>query len=147
GSGVAILADAHRRPVVEGDAAGIAAAGDAGRAAVLLAAASAVGEGVVDGDDGALVGGERHDVPVVGVDPDVLVVVAARGTAPAGEAMAAVGGPPGGLGGVIDDVLVTRIHRHDLLPARHVRVAVGAGPARAAVVGAEEAAARAGDGH
>ena len=49
GRGIAILLDSHRVPVVKGDAAIVAAAGDARRTGVLLAAADAIGKGIVRG--------------------------------------------------------------------------------------------------
>ena len=103
GRDVAVFLDPHRMPFAEGDLPVIAAARDARRAALLLAAADAVGKGIVGGDvielgrglvvpgapglaavhgnDGALVGGDQRDVRVVGVDPDAVVVVTARRTA------------------------------------------------------------------
>ena len=87
GRDVAVLFDADRVPFAEGDLAVVAAARDAGRAALLLAAADAVGKRVVggdvvhlrgrlvvpgapglaavDGDDGALVARDQDDVRVV----------------------------------------------------------------------------------
>src|SRR5690606_5775766 len=101
---------------VEGDAAVHRATVDAGRTGILLAAADAVGEGVVGGDvvhrggqlvvpvapghaavagdDRALVGDHEQDVGVVRVDPDVLVVVAARRAAYRRPGDAAVFGAP-----------------------------------------------------
>src|ERR1700728_2765590 len=104
-------------PVVEGDAAVIAAARPARGATILLTATEAVGEGVVggnvihlrgglvvplapgmatvDGDDGALIAGECDDAGVVGIDVDALVVIAAGRTAEASPRFAGVGGLPG----------------------------------------------------
>ena len=87
-------------PFTKRDLSVVAAARDAHGAAVLLAAAHAVREGVVghhvvqrrgrlrepraprlpavQRHDGALVDDEQHDVGVVRIPPDVLVVVAAR---------------------------------------------------------------------
>ena len=113
GRDVAVLFDADRVPVAERDLAVVAAAGDAGRAALLLAAVDPVGKLVVgddvielgrrlvvpgtpglaavDGDDRALVAGEQDDVGIVGIDPDGVIVVAAGRAADAGERLAAVG--------------------------------------------------------
>src|SRR5207302_6215212 len=89
GGDVAILIGADGMPVAEGDLAIVAAAGDAGGAALLLAAVDPVGNlvigddvielrgglvvpaapggAVVDADGGALVGGEEDDVGVGGI--------------------------------------------------------------------------------
>jgi hypothetical protein len=150
----------------------VAPARDAGRAALLLAAVEAVGEGVVgrgvvelgrrlvvpgapglaavDGDDGALVARVEDDVAVRGVDPDVLVVVAARGALEGPEGLAAVGRFPRDGRDDEDRVGVGRVDGD----ARQVaaadapgRAAVGeAGPGGAGVVRAEEGR-RAGQGH
>ena len=126
GCGVAVFFDADGMPVVEGDATVVAAAGDAGAAAVLLAAADAIGEGVVGGgvihlrgalviplgpgfaavlrDDDALIAGEGDDLCVVGIDEDVLVVVAAGSAADAEPGAAFVGGLPGDDAGHVDGV-------------------------------------------
>ena len=134
GCDVAVLDGAHRVPVAEGDRAVVAAAGDAHRAALLLAAADLVGELVarldvvelrgrlvvpgapgaaaVGADHRALVGGEQDDVRVVRVDPDVLVVVAARRAAQAGPGLAAVLRAHGDDGGAVDDVRVLRVDGH-----------------------------------
>ena len=58
----------------------------------------------VDGDDGALIAGDEDGVGVVGIDPDVLVIVAAGGAAEAGPRLAGVGGFPGDGAGDVDDV-------------------------------------------
>ena len=84
GCGIAVLFDADRVPVVEGDATVVAAAGDAALNRVLLASADAIGKGVVGGgvvhlrgglvvplgpafaavlrDDDALIAGEGDDL-------------------------------------------------------------------------------------
>ena len=86
GRDVAVFFDAHRLPVAEGDLAVIAAAGDADRAALLLAAVDPIGKPIVgddvielrgglvvpgaprlaavDGDGRALVAGQDDDVGI-----------------------------------------------------------------------------------
>src|SRR5208337_234151 len=94
----------------------VAAAGDANRAALLLTAAQAIREGVVGvhviklrcglvvprtprlaavhADNRSLIAGEHDDVGIVGIDPDVLVIVAAGSAAKCTPGHAAVGGLP-----------------------------------------------------
>ncbi len=113
GHDVAILFGRHRMPIAKGDLAIVAAAGDANRAALLLSAAQAIGKGIVgvhvielrrglvvpgaprlpavDGNDGALVAGQDDRVGIVGIDPDVLVVVAAGSAAKASPGLASIG--------------------------------------------------------
>ena len=93
GRNITVFLGADRMPVAEGDLAVVAAAGDAGRAALLLAAVNPVGKLVVGADvielrgrlvvpgapglaavhadGGALIDRESNDVGVVRVDPDV----------------------------------------------------------------------------
>ncbi len=126
GDGVPVLFDTDGRPLAEGELSVVAAAGDAGRAALLLATANAIGEIVigvdvihlrgglvvpgapgfaaVDGDDGALIAHDEDDIGVVGVDPDALVIVAAGGAAESGPGFAGVGGFPGDGAGDVDGV-------------------------------------------
>ena len=90
-------------PLAKRDRAIVAPAGDANRSAFLLAAAEAIGERVIradvkklsgrlvvpraprlspiDGDDGTLVAPEQNDVAIVGVDPNILIIVSAGGAA------------------------------------------------------------------
>src|SRR6185437_9758954 len=63
----------------------------------------------VDGNDGALIAGQEHDLGIVGVDPDVLVVVPAGGATEACPALAAVCGFPNYSAGGINDIGVLRI--------------------------------------
>src|SRR6187200_2127203 len=99
-------------PLAERDLSVMAAARDTGRAAVLLAAADAVGKRVVrhhvihrrgglvvptaprlaavERDDGALIGDPEHDVGVVRVNPEILIVVAAGRALPRHPGLAAV---------------------------------------------------------
>ena len=141
----------------------VAAAGDAGGAALLLAAADAIGEIVigvdvvhlrgglvvpgtprfaaVDGDDGALIAHDEDDIGVVGVDPDALVIVAAGGAAESGPGLAGVGGFPGDGAGDVDGVGIFGIDGGDGKIAAAdasggAQVGGGAGPMFAGVVGA-----------
>src|SRR5581483_12415612 len=123
---------ADRVPVAGGDLAVVAAAGDPGRPALLLAAVDPVREPVVgddvvelrrrlvvptapglaavDGDDRPLVGGDEDHVRVVGADPDGVVVVPAGGAADAGERLAGIGGAVERGVGNEDHVRVLRVH-------------------------------------
>src|SRR5690348_2095460 len=114
GGSVAVLDDADRAPVAEGDFAVVAPAEDAHGAAFLLPTAHLVGKIIADGhvvklrrwlvvprapglaavngDDGALVADQQNDVGIVRADPEVLVIVAAGRAAQAGPALAAVTG-------------------------------------------------------
>src|SRR6185312_16071156 len=65
----------------------------------------------VAGDDRALVGDHEQDVGVVRVDPDVLVVVAARRAAYCAPGDAAVLGAPEHGRAAVDDVRVFRVNR------------------------------------
>src|SRR6185503_572386 len=109
----------------------ISPAGNAGRAALLLAAAEAIRESIVSihvvhlrgglgvpgtpaftavhGDDCALIASQDDDARIVGIDPDVLVVVPAGSAAEAGPGLAAVGGFPCDGAGHIDDVRIFRV--------------------------------------
>ena len=99
GSDVAVFDHADRVPVAEGDDAVVATSPNAYGTAFLLARANAIGKGIVGdrviklrgglvvpgtprlaavhGDDGSLIADQQDDVAVVGIDPEVLVVVAA----------------------------------------------------------------------
>ena len=113
GRRVAVFLHADRMPLAKRDLAVVAAARDAHRSAVLLAAADAIRKRVVrhhvverrrrlrvpgaprlaavQRDDGALVDDEQHDVGIVRIPPDVLVVVAAGRALERHERLAAVG--------------------------------------------------------
>jgi hypothetical protein len=166
GSGVAVLLEARRVPVAEGDGAVGAARGHAGGSAVLLAAAEPVGKGVVggdvehlrgglripaapggarvDGDDGALIGGDEDGRGACRIDPDAVVIVAARRAAEGGEGLAAVGRFPDHHAGGEDDVGILRVHLHFgevVGPLGDARVVADPRPALARVVAAVEEAA------
>src|SRR4029077_5932473 len=124
----------HGAPVAEGDLPVVAAAGDAGGAAFLLAAVDPVGRlivgadvvelrgglvvptapggAVVDADGSSLVGGEQDDVRIVGIDPDGVIVVAAWRALDGSEALAGICGAVGGGVGDVDDVFVLRVRAH-----------------------------------
>ena len=146
-------------PLAERDLAVVAAAGDAHRSAVLLAAADAIRKRVVghhvverrgrlrepgaprlaavQRDDGALVDDEQHDVRVVRIPPDVLVVVAAGRALERHERLAAVGRLVADDVGDDQRVGVLGMHvRHDLVDAagRARRSVVAARPGLAGVV-------------
>src|ERR1041384_1742634 len=99
-------------PFAKSDLAVVAPTGNAPRTALLLATAqpirkrivggdvvhlrgrlvvpTAEGLTAVHGDDSALVAGDRHDVRVVRIDPEVLIIVAPRRAAKRGPRFAAV---------------------------------------------------------
>ena len=128
GRRLAVFFDVHRMPIVESDFAVHAAAGDASRAGILLAAAQAVGKRVVGGhvihgsgglvipvaprfatigrNHSALIADQQNDVRVVGIDPALLVIVAAGRAAHRGPGQACVFGPPEDGGAAINDFLV-----------------------------------------
>ena len=133
GRGHAVLFDAHGMPVMEGDFAIHAAALHAGRAGILLAAAEAIGEGVVGGhvvhgggglgvpvaprfaaiggNHPALVADQQNDVGIVGIDPALLIIVAAGRAAHGGPGDAAILGAPEDRGAAIDHVVVLGVDR------------------------------------
>src|SRR6202167_2631842 len=114
GCDVSVFDHADGMPVAEVDGAVVATTGDADRTALLLAAADAIGEcrsdrdvinlrgglvvpgapggSAVDGDESALVAHEKNNVGVVGIDPEILIVVAAGRAAKSEPGFAAVGG-------------------------------------------------------
>src|ERR1035438_6054884 len=128
GRDVVVFLGAHGMPFAEGDLAIVAAAGDGGGSALLLPAVDPVGRlvigddvielrgglvvptapgsAVVDGDGGALIGGEEDDVGVQGIDPDGVIIVAAGRALDGGEGPAGVVGAVGGSVGRSEEVLV-----------------------------------------
>ena len=108
----------------------VAAAGDTGRATLLLTAAQAVrkcgvgrdvihlcrrlvvptapGLATVDGNDRTLVAAEQNDAVVGRINPDVLIVVAAGRSAKGSPGPAAVGGLPADSARDNDQVRVLR---------------------------------------
>ena len=163
GRDIAILDYAYGMPLAIGDGAVVAAAGDADRAALLLPSANAIGESgcdrdvinlrcglvvpgtpgrsAVDGDERALVADEKNNVWVVGIDPEILVVVAAGSAAESGPGLAAVGGLHGYSACAINHVCVFGIDsRNGKISATDAaggaRVVCDFGPAFSGVVGA-----------
>ncbi len=132
GSDIAVLDHAHGMPVAEGDGAVVAAAGDADGTAFLLPGTNPIGERVVGdrvvklrrrlvvpgtpsvaavhGDNCTLIADQKNNAAVVGIDPEVLIVVAAGRAAKAGPRLAAVGGAHGDGAGHINDVGILGIN-------------------------------------
>ncbi len=165
GRDVVVLFGADGVPIAEGDGAIVAAAGDGDGAALLLSAVDPIGRlvigddvielrgglvvptapgaAVVDGDGGALIGGEEDDVGVQGIDPDGVVVVAAGGAFDGGEGLAGVVGAVGGGVGDVDDVLVFGVYADAgeiAAAAVDALLTIGAFPGGAGIVGAVDAA-------
>ncbi len=172
GRRVAVLLDADRMPVAKRDLAVVAAARDAGRARLLLSAVQPVRKAVVGRDvkhlrrglvvpgaprgaavhrdRAALIRGDQHHVRVVRVDPDRVVVVAARRTLPRRERPPAVTRLVRGRVRRVDDVGVLRVDAdvgEVVAAAPHARLVVHARPAGAGVVGPIDAADLARRGH
>src|SRR6516225_8408821 len=160
---VAVLDGPRRVPVAIGDAAVVAAAQDADRTAFLLPGADTVREGRSDadmielcgrlvepagpglaaiyGDDRTLIADERDDARVIGVDPQVLIVVAAGCTAQRLPALASVRRLHGDDAGAVHHIGIGRVHAQDRQVAaadaqRGAGVGGDARPALAAIVGA-----------
>ena len=151
GRGVAVFDDPDGVPLAESDLAVVPAAGNAHRAAFLLAAANLVrklvrrggvielrrrlvvpgapGLAAVHGDDRALVAHEQNNVRIAWVDPKILVIVAAGRASDAAPSLAAVGRAPSDDAGAIDDVRILRIN------LRHGQVAAADAQRGARVVG------------
>ena len=161
--GIAVLLDACRVPVAEGDRSVRPARRDAGRSAFLLSAAEPIGEGVVgrdvehlrgrlvvpaaprsaavDRDDRALIGRDQDRARARGIDPDAVVVVAARRAAEGQEGLAAIGRLPHRHAGGEDRLGVLRVDLHFgevVGPLDHPLVLADARPALARVVGTIE---------
>ncbi len=129
---VAILDHTHGMPVAVRDPAIISPAGDANGTAFLLPGADAIGKSVVrrnvielrcrlvvpgtpgcaavHRDDGALIADQQNDVAVVGIDPQILIIVAAGRSAKAGPGFAAIGRAHGHGAGNVDEVGIFRIY-------------------------------------
>jgi len=166
GGHVAVLLGTDGMPLADSDLAVGAAAQDAGRSALLLAAVYAVGKGVVgadmvelcrglvvpraprlaavDRDDGALIAREEDDVGIVRIDPEAVVVVAARRAPQRAEGLAAVRGLPRHDVRHVHDIGVLRIDLHLVeiaVATPQALVRVDEPPPLAAVVGAVHSAA------
>ena len=118
-------------PVAESNLSIIAAATDADRAALLLAATETIRKRIVgcdvielrrrlvvptapcpsaiDGDDGSLIASKENDLCVDGIDPDVLIVVAAGRAANARPGLPSVNRLPANNACRIKDVCVLRV--------------------------------------
>src|SRR5580692_3261040 len=68
------------------------------------------GRSARDRDEGALIANQQNDAGIVGVDPQILIVVAARRPAKTGPGFAAVGGLHGHGAGAINDVRILGIY-------------------------------------
>ena len=170
GRRVAVLLDADRVPFAKGDRAVVAARRDAGRSAFLLPAVEPVGKAVVGGDvkhlrgrlvvpaapglsavdrdRRALIGGDQDDVVVRRVDPDRVVVVAARRALDRGERVAAVDRTIRRGVRRVDDVGVGRVDAHvaEVVAAPpHARLRVDQRPGRAGIVRSVETGGARGD--
>ena len=159
GRRVAVLLDADRMPLPKRDAAVVAARRHAGRSAFLLSTVEPVRKPVVGGhmkhlrrrlvvpgapcfaavdrDRRALIGGDEHDARVGGVDPDRVVVVAARRAFDRGERAAAVHRAIRRRVRGVDDVGVLRVDanvREVVAAAPHAALGVHLTPALARIV-------------
>src|SRR5262249_19031034 len=114
GSYIRILVSTNRMPVMKRDLAIVAAAEDSSRTTLLLAAINPIrmlvvgddvvklrcrlvvpgtpGASTVHGDCGALIDSHQNDVGVLRIDPDGVIVVAARRAFPRNKILTAVGG-------------------------------------------------------
>ena len=168
--GVAVLLDADRAPLAERDPPVVAARDDAGGSAFLLAAVHPVRKAVVGGDvkhlrrrlvvpgaprlaaihrdRRALIGRDQDDVAVRRVDPDGVVVVAARRAFDRRERVAAVDRAVRGRVRRVDDVRVRRIDAdvgEVVAASPDARLGVHLRPARARIVRSVEARRARGD--
>src|SRR5215470_16304807 len=127
---VAVFLDAGHAPFPKGNFAQIAAALGGRGAAFLLRAVNPIGKTIVSSDmiklrgrlvvptapglatvhadDGALVAAESNCLSIIGIDPDALVVVAARRALETHEGFPRVGGFPGGGVGDVNRVGIIR---------------------------------------
>src|SRR5262249_18356099 len=158
---VAVFSGRRRMPLAHGHLAVIAAAGWVRRRAFLLSAAQPIGKSIVrihvvhlrrglvvpgtpalaavHGDDGALVAGQKDGLRVIGIDPDVLIIIAAGGAAETRPRFSAVGGFPGYGADHVNDIGVLGIECGDgeiAAPdaARRARIGRGDRPGFAGVV-------------
>src|SRR6266446_2789520 len=164
---VAVFFYTDRGPVAKSNFAKVAAACGSDRAAFLLCAIDPVrkliiGDDVIElrgrlvvpgtpslaaihADGRALVHGDGDDVRVFGIDPDSVVVVAARRAFDGGEILARVGGAVGRSVRHIDDIFISRIDAHaaEVVAASiDTFFAIHLLPAFASVIGAIDAAPR-----
>ena len=151
GHHVAVFLGRDRSPVAKRDLAFVATAADSNRAAFLLPAVKTIRKCIVradviqlgsrliipraprcsavDRDNRALVRAEEDDVRIIWVDPDVLIIVAARRTAPAIPRLATVCRFPTDDAGRVNDLRIFWIKAHDR------QIAAADAEARARIVG------------
>src|SRR5246127_950777 len=132
---VTVFDDTHWMPIPESDRAVIAPAQGAGRAAFLLPPANTVGKGVrsncvielrcrlvvprtptraaIHRDDRALVTDHQNNVAVVGIDPKILVVIAAGRTAESRPGFASIGRAHGDGADHVNEVGILRVDLRD----------------------------------
>ena len=162
---VAVLFDANGMPIPKRNRTVITAAGNADRAALLLRAIHPVGELIVRGQvinlrrrlvvPGApslsavhghhrpLVGGQQHDVGMIGIDPGGVIVVAAGRTFDGREFLAAVRGLIRGCVTEKDRVPIFRMHANPCkigISPGHPVLLVDLGPVLAGIVRAIDSA-------
>ena len=160
---VVALVAADRMPVAERERAIVAAAGDADRAGILLARVDPVREAVVGGevielagrlvvpvapvaaavdtDHGTLVAGGDHAFGMFRVDPEVMVVIATRCALDDREGLASVARAMDRLTDRVEHIgIAGRDGQAALVPGADCFRVVDLLPARAAVVGAVQAA-------
>src|SRR5258708_1290662 len=161
GRDVPVFDDAHGVPIAGGDRAVIATTGDADRTALLLASADfiwkrggdcdvidlrsglvipgAPGSAAVDGHQSALITDQENNVRVVGIDPEILIIVATGRATKSGPCLAAIGRAHGYRAGAVNDVCILRIHaRYGEIPAtdppRRAGIVANFGPAFSGVI-------------
>src|SRR3954451_16775264 len=165
GGHIGVLVCRNRMPVVRGDRAVVAAAQDAGRTALLLSSVNPIrmliigdyviklsswlvvpgtpGASAVDRDRGALVDAKQDDVGIFRIDPDGVVVVAARRAFPRDKGFSGVSGLVSGRVRHVNSVLVLGRNANpcEVRPASPDPVfSVNARPALPGVVRAVDAA-------
>src|SRR5467141_253966 len=148
---ISIFNDAHRMPVAKCNLSVVATTGDADRAALLLSSANAIRESIGDCDvielrrglvipgtprgpavhrhQSSLIADQKNDVGMIGVDPQVLIVVTARCAPEAGPGLAAISGLHGHSAGAVNDVGILWVH------LRNRKIATADAPCGAGIVG------------
>ena len=163
---IPIFLDAHRMPLAKRDLSIFAPAGDASRAAFLLSAAQPVRKGIVGRHmvhlrgglvvpgtprlaavyrhHRALIAHQQNCFRIIRIDPDILIIVAARSAANTRPGLPAVRGFPRHGAGHVDDIGILGIDaRHWQVAAadtaRGTRVGRRARPALPRIVGPKDA--------
>src|SRR5229473_7291346 len=160
---ISIFNNTDRMPIAKCNLSIVAATGDADRATLLLSSANPIREGIGDCNvielrrrlvipgtprgpavhryQSSLIADQNNDVGIIGVDPQVLIVVTARCAAEAAPGLAGIRGLHGHGARAVNDVGILRVH----LRSREIATAdapcgtgiVGhARPALAGIVGA-----------